>query len=121
MADQYVSRVKVFIDGQEMEDFKTWSDDGHEVRAAVNLMHKTGYSKRTARYGFKLGYVPASATPEYDFDAVEDATVAVVVDEGTRRIVYGGVVFLGDGEMSIDGENETVVEKRFSASTRRYE
>jgi hypothetical protein len=117
MSDQYVSRVKVRINGAPMEDFKSFKDNSREIRVPVNLMHKTGFVKKTIRHGFSFDYVVPVGTPETNFEALENAQVQVELDDN-KTIVYSGVYCMTVGEADLDGEKEMVRTIEFGASER---
>jgi hypothetical protein len=117
MSDQYVSRVSVVINGKPMEDFKTFKDNSRELRVSVNLMTKTGFVKKTVRYGFSIDYVVPVLGSEFDFDSLENARVQITLDDG-NTIVYSGVVTKSVGDATADGDKEMTRTIEFGASER---
>lgn len=119
MAD-YVTRCYVAINGQDFEHFKAFREKEREVAKQINLMNGTGRSKSTPRYQIELDYVIPATGTEYDFDALENATVTVE-KQGGRRLVFSGVGTLTVGESVIDNENEEVRTILMHADTRKEE
>lgn len=120
MADEYVSKCVLTVNGQDLSDFTRFREDERALRRAVNLMNKTGFSKMTPRYGLTLVYqVPASGE-EFNFDDVENGTLVVEYDGG-KRVLYGGVSSLTVGPGEVDGDSEMEREIAFLATSRREE
>jgi hypothetical protein len=117
---EYVNRCTLAIDGQNIEDFKTFTENERELARQVNLMNKTGHCGVTQRPGCKLDYVVPLDAPEFDFDAVRDGVLTVEYENGKRKI-FTGVRTLKIGEEKIDGDNEVVRTIEFGAQQRREE
>jgi hypothetical protein len=99
MADEYIESIILEVNGAEITDFDEVTENEYEVRSVVNLMNKTGFSKKTPRYGAKVKYViPKNDTP-FDFEGVEDGTLTIVQSDA-RRITYTGVFTAKIGEDS---------------------
>ncbi|MFA5161148.1 MAG: hypothetical protein WC421_02790 [Elusimicrobiales bacterium] len=105
MADIYVSRVELAVNGKSVTDFKSFSRKPVELNKTVKLMGKTGFVGVQPRYELEVEYiVPQSGA--FDWSGVKDGTLTVTYDGGeTTR--YTGVTVLTLGEMKTDGENET--------------
>lgn len=114
---EYVSRVVLEINGQNITDFKTVSEDARVLRKAVKLMNKTGVISMSEQLGLKLGYVIPKDAPEFDFAGVAGGTVTIDYENGTR-IKYTGVSTLEIGEVTYDGENEATKTISFVAEKR---
>lgn len=117
MSEEYVSKVLLEINGQSVTDFKTVSEDAIVLRKVVRLMNKTGNIKVVPQYGLKLGYVIPKDAPEFNFEAVENGTLTIDYENGTRR-KYTGVSTLEIGEVTYDGDNEAVKNITFGAQKR---
>ena len=104
---EYVSRCTLEANGQDIDDFKSFTENEIELRKVVKLMNKTGSAGLTPRYGFEVDYVVPEDTPEFDWEALKDGTFTVVYENGKRKS-YTGVSTLKIGQEKIDGENETV-------------
>jgi hypothetical protein len=114
MADEYVESVTLEVNGTEITDFNKVSENEFEVRRAVNLMNKTGFTKTTPRYGAKVDYaIPSTQTP-FDFKEVENGTLTIDRGNG-KRITYGGVFATKIGEISY-GEKEASQSIEFGAT-----
>lgn len=102
---EYVSRVLLEVNGQEITDFKSVAPAEVELRKQVKLMNKTGHTNITPRYSIKVEYViPSDVTP-YDWASLEGGTLTIDWENG-KRTTYTGVCTLKDGEAKADGDNE---------------
>ena len=112
----YCSRVALKHNGEEITDFKSFTENAQTHRRVVELMNKTGVSRVKARHGFKLEYVhPEEGEAPKDFSIIENATFTAVREDG-KRIQYLGVSCLETGEAKTDGENDKVSEIMFMAT-----
>ncbi|MFH1028484.1 MAG: hypothetical protein V1791_10825 [Pseudomonadota bacterium] len=114
---EYVAKVSLEVNGQEITDFKAVSEGGRTLRKQVPLMNKTGHTNVTQRYTASVDYVVPSDAPEFDFDSVEGGTLTIDKGNGSR-VTYGGVCTLEVGETKYDGDNEAVKTISLSAETR---
>lgn len=117
---EYVNRCTLVIDGQNIEDFKTFTENERELARQVKLMHKTGHCSVTQRFGCQVDYVVPLDGEEFDFDTVKDGTLVVEYENGKRKI-FTGVRTLKIGEEKVDGDNEVVRTIEFGAEQRRVE
>ncbi|MDP2167986.1 MAG: hypothetical protein Q8J64_06620 [Thermodesulfovibrionales bacterium] len=113
---KYVSKVTLSVNGAEVTDFKSFTVKEKEPRKQINLMNKTGHIKMMVRHSFSLDYVVPSGT-KFNFEDVEDGTVLVEREDGSK-IIFGGVATLKVGEEKYDGENEVVQTIEFGAEKR---
>jgi len=116
MADIYVSRCSLEVNGANITDFKAITEKARTMRKKVNLMNKSGSANITQRYEVEADYV-VPQTGSITFDAVEGGTITVEYDNGDR-ISYGGAACAEVGDAAIDGENELVKKIRFICETR---
>ena len=116
MSEEYVRKVSLEINGQEITDFKTVTQGERTLRVPVKLMGKTGFAKITQRPTCSLDYVVPKDNPEFDFDSVEDGTLTIDYENGTR-VTYNGVCTEKIGQMKHDEENDLVKEISFIAQT----
>lgn len=120
MADEFIAKCTLFVNGEEETNFKAVREMEYTARAQVMLMNKTGFTKRQARYGLVIDYVrPATGTPR-DWDALENGTI-VIEYEGGSRVLYSGCAMLSSGEGPLDGENEYVRSITVGAEDRKEE
>lgn len=106
MADEYLSTCKLIANGRVIEDFTEFTDNTREPAAAVNLMNKTGFMKKTQRYGFKVSYVePASSQDKFNWETMDGTATFVATFEGGRKVTYSDVAVTSVGELKSDGEN----------------
>jgi hypothetical protein len=102
----YLNKVTLEVDGQEVTDFKTFTEKELELAKQVNLMNKTGFMPVTPRYGVNVDYV-VPAEGEFDWESVKDGRLTAEYPNG-QRITFTGVRTLKIGEAKVDGENEVV-------------
>lgn len=114
---EYVARVALEVNGQEITDFKAVTEGARALRKQVQLMNKTGHVNLTPRHTVDVEYAIPCDAPEFDFAAVEGGTLTIDKGNG-RRVTFGGVCTLEVGEAKFDGENEAVRTIKFSAETR---
>jgi hypothetical protein len=115
MSSDFVTRVEVVIDGQDMDDFKTFKEMEVEHAKEVPLMYETGFAEKTPRRKFSLDYVVPSGKAEFNFAALKNATISVAKDGGVGRRTYTGCRRLTIGEVTYDGDNEAVKTITFGA------
>jgi len=114
---EYVNTCLLEINGQQIEDFKSVTEDEQELARKVNLMNKTGSCGVTPRPGVKVDYVVPEDATEFDFASVKDGTLTIEYMNG-KRTTYSRVRTLKIGEGKIDGDNELVKTIEFSAESR---
>lgn len=102
---EYVSRVGLTINGQEITDFKSVELKEVTLRKPVNLVRKTGHFNITPRYGATVEYVIPKDAPEFDFESVEGGTLTIDYENG-KRTTLTGVSTLSVGAAKFDGDNE---------------
>ena len=107
MANEYVTRVLLEVQGQSIEDFSSVTEGEVEHRKAVKLMNKYGVVGVVPQYPLKIDYVVPSDGPEFNFEEIEDGTLTIDKDNGVR-IEYSGVYCLKVGEAKYDGDKEAV-------------
>ena len=99
---QYVTRAFLSVDGKAVADFSAVKESEVELRMQVPLMHKTGFARKTPRYGLEVTYqVPEG--PEFDWETLEEGTLIIEHENGARTL-YTGVSTLRVGERNRDGE-----------------
>lgn len=101
----YVSRITLAVNGQEIDDFKSVTENDVTIRRAVPVMYKTGFTGATPRYGLEILYVKPAGRAEFDFAGVSDGTVTVTYDDGSS-VIFTGCATLGIGAATMDGDNE---------------
>jgi hypothetical protein len=112
------SLVTLEVNGQEITNFKSFTENEVEGRSPVKLMNTTAFRRMTKRYGCKVEYVhPEDGKPPFDFDSVENGVLTAVREDGVR-ITYNGVYCLKVGEAKSDGENEKSSEIEFGATSK---
>jgi hypothetical protein len=112
------SLVTLEVNGQEVTNFKSFTELEQEVRGQVKLMNTTAFRKMTTRHGCKLEYIhPADGKAPFDFTQVENGVITAIREDGVR-ITYNGVYCLKVGEAKSDGENEKSSEIEFGATSK---
>lgn len=114
---EYVSRVLLEVNGQEISDFKSVTEGEVEISKEVKLMNKTGFTGSTPRYGAEVEYVVPEDAPEFDFESVKNGTLTIDKMNGVR-VTYTGVRCLKVGSTKYDGDNEATKTINFGASGR---
>jgi hypothetical protein len=114
---EYVRKVLLEINGQEITDFKTVEEGERTLRVPVKLMNSTGFATVTQRPTVKVDYVIPKSTPEFDFDDVEEGTLTIDYENGTR-ITYSGLSCEKVGQVKYDEDNDAVKTVEFLAETR---
>ncbi|MBI5234734.1 MAG: hypothetical protein HY886_00585 [Deltaproteobacteria bacterium] len=102
---EYVARVRLEVNGNNIDDFKSVEEEEVELHKEVNLMNKTGVVGVTPRYKVNVDYVVPKDSEEFDFTEVKDGTLTIDYDNG-KRIQFAGVTVLKIGSTSYDGEKE---------------
>lgn len=103
----YINKVSLEINGQVIDDFKTFKEGKRAIHKAVNLMHKTGKIRSTQRPTCSLDYAIPEDGAEFDFETVVDGTITVEYENG-KRITYLGASVGEIGEVTYDEEKEAV-------------
>ena len=117
MANLYVTRCALSLNGVEITDFKSFTEITRETRKRVDLMYKTGSAQKTQRYEFELEYVKPKLTDEYNFENLEGASCVIEFDGG-QQYIYSGVACMTIGDAKADMENEVVRTIHFVAEQR---
>jgi hypothetical protein len=104
---EYVLTVRLEVNGQNIEDFKSVAEGEVEIAKQINLMNSTGIGRKTPRYTAEVEYVVPADNPEFDFKSVRNGTLTIDKMNGVRT-TYTGVTTLKIGQTKYDGDNETV-------------
>jgi hypothetical protein len=115
---KYVSRCKVEFDGVELS-VKNFKEQAREFRKVVSVQYGSGVTDVTPQFLFSVD-VPVATTGERAWEAFVDGTVTAALDGG-QRITFEQVSTLSVGELTIDGENESVRTIEFHAARRKVE
>lgn len=114
----FVSRVTLVVGGKEIDTFSEITEPDVEYNKPIDLMNGTGHIAVTQRYkGIKVKYIVPSDEPEFDFSSVEDETLVIVYENGTRR-TYSGVYTNKVGNETYKDGSETVRDVELSAEDR---
>jgi hypothetical protein len=105
---EYVTKVRLEINGRDIEDFSSVTEGEVEVGAQVKLMNTTGHSSKTERPTVEVDYVIPADKPEFDFKAVKGGTLTIDKQNGVR-VTYTGVHCLKIGSSKYDAESESTV------------
>ena len=105
---EYVTRVYLEVDGQNIDDIKSVSEPETEHFKAVNTMHGTGVAEMVVRYSpITVEYLIPETRSEFDWAGVRNGRLTIERTNGDR-FTYTGVYPLKIGEAKADGENEMV-------------
>ena len=118
---EYVSKIELEINGQQIEDFDSVEEPESEIYKSVKLMNKTGHTRVTQRFeGITVDYAVPSDAPAFDFTQVADGTLTIDRLNETR-ITYGGLYTTKIGKIKYDGDNVAKQTIEFSAESRTEE
>ena len=116
--DQYVSRILLVVNGQQIDDFDKCTEKEVESRRTVKLARKTGFVNVTKRYEMTVDYCIPATSPEFDFESVENGTLIFDYENGTTY-TFHGVTFLKAGEITYgDGDNPAKRTIEFGADSK---
>lgn len=116
---EYVSKVALEIDGQEITDFEEVEEQDVELHKKVELMDKTGVAELTPRYGVRVKYVIPKDAPEFNFRSVKNGRLTIDRRNGDR-ITFIGVYPLKIGATTY-GREEARKDVEFVATDRKEE
>ncbi len=114
---EYASKVTLEVNGQQIDDFNSVTEKEIEIFKEVKLMNKVGVVRVIPKYGIQAEYVIPKDAPEFDFEAVEDGTLTIDLENGTRK-QYSGVYVLKIGDTKYDGDKEATQTIDFIAQKR---
>ncbi len=106
--DEYVSKIILDVNGQQIEDFEEITEPEQELRKRVDLANKTGFCRVTARLEGTLKYVIPNGRPAFNWNSLENGTLIVTHLDGTR-ISYTGVSVLKVGK-PVKGKDEAATQ-----------
>jgi hypothetical protein len=115
----YVVRATLAVNGQDISDFKAFTEKARILSKSVHLMYKTGNAQLTQRFTGELDYVVPKDTAEFDWASIvgNGGTLVVEFDNG-EQTRFGGVSVTEIGDAKADGENEMIRPISFMAETR---
>lgn len=116
----YISAATVVVDGEELEDVKKVREGRRTVRKSIKVMKRRGRVKTTPDYTIELDTVIPEDGPGYDYESIEDKTLTIEYDNGTK-IIYLGVSVLEIGDEEFDDDNEAIVKVTLSAEDRQVQ
>jgi len=114
---EYVSRVLLEVNGQQIEDFDSVEEKEVETAKPVELMNTTGFIDLLERYGVNVEYIIPKDNPEFDFRSVKDGTLTIDRQNGTR-ITFSGVRATKIGNAKYDGKDAAKRSIEFHATKR---
>lgn len=115
--EEYITEISLEINGQKIIDFSGLEEKEIALRKPVNLMGSTGVTKTTQRYGVSVDYVVPKNKPEFNFADVEDGTLVVDKENGSR-VTYTDVSTATIGSTKYDGDKEATRTIDFIATGR---
>lgn len=120
MAKKSVSRCIVLRNGTKIENLKSFKEGEHVYREEKELMDTTTTIERSFKYTFSMDYVIPFDRAKLDWGDVENETWIIELNNG-QRVTYTGVDCTKRGEVTYDGQNETVIPLEFVAIGRNIE
>lgn len=115
MAKKYVSRVTVLINGAKQDHLKNFKAHAQDYRGSFKLIDGVGTYDTVKEHKFSLDYAIPKTGAKIDWSDIEDATIIVSL-KGSKSIIYSGTDCLGRGEITLDGEKESVFTIEFAAA-----
>lgn len=106
--------------GTKLEDMKSFKMGEKTHRTEVELMDGVGTVDAASGDKFSLDYAIPKTSAKLDWSDVVDETWIVELDGG-GRVVYSGVDCLSQGEVTIDGQQESVIPLEFIAARKDVE
>jgi hypothetical protein len=117
---EYVSRIILEVNGQQIDDFNKVKEPKREIRKPVKLMRKTGFVTVTAQYvDGSIEYVIPKDDTEFDFADIADGTLTIDKENGVR-VTYTGV-FVTEIDEPDYGDDKEAVRKITWGATGRTE
>lgn len=107
MAKKYVSRCQILDSGKKISDVKNFKWNERKYREQIKLMDGVGVVDTIPDQAFSLDHVLPVDNPKLDYSGVVDKTYTVLL-KGGKRVTFSGVDAMSDGEITVDGEKETV-------------
>ena len=116
MAKKYVSRCRVMRNGAKVLDLKNFKWAETVYRAKIMTMDGPGTVELPDGPSFTIDQVLPKENAKLNWRDVADETWVVELQEG-NRLIFTGVDCLKRGEMTIDGEKESVSTLDFAATS----
>lgn len=116
MAKKFVSRVLVMRNGAKQENMKSFVEGEVPYASQIDLMDETGTADIVNRYTFALNYVIPVSAAKMDWSDVRDETWVVQNRPDGSKRTYTGVDCLSRGEVTFDGQGESVMRLNFVAT-----
>ena len=105
---KYVSRCTILKSGAKVEHTKTFKWNERKIREQIKLMDGVGTVDTIPEQTFSFDYVIPKNGAILDWSIIEDETITVFLKSG-QRITFTGVDLISQGELSFDGEKESVM------------
>ncbi len=83
--DEYISKITLDIDGQQIEDFTEITESKVELRKEVVLANKVGFCNVQNVRKLTLKYVLPKGRAPFDFEGKKGGTLTIDHGDGTRR------------------------------------
>jgi hypothetical protein len=116
MAKKFVARCRVMRNGKRVLDMKNFKWGEEVYRTSIMTMDGPGSVDLPDKPAFSLDYVLPRENAKISWKDVENETWVIELDGG-RRGIFSGVDSIKRGEMSMDGEKETVITFDFAATS----
>ena len=121
MADEYVSKVELEINGQSIIDFQAVEVGDAELAKTVKLVGQYGAIGVTPLYQITVDYVVPKSKPEFNFTALTPGTPGTLTIDKLNGIreAYVGVSTLKIGAHTMNGDKEVVRKVTFFAADKK--
>lgn len=120
MNSKYIAAADVILDGAELKDVKRVREGRRVLRKQVKVMRRRGSIRQTPNYMIELDTLIPEDGPGYDYESIEDKTLTIEYDNGTKAI-YLGVSTLEVGDEEFDDDNETIRKVTLVAADRKVQ
>ena len=118
MADnELVREILLEVNGELLTDFTAVTEGERVLRKAVKLHSKTAFVKVPPEYNITVDYNIPDNRPEFDFEGMQNGTLTIDRQNGTR-ITFSGVNVLSIGEAKYGGEDGPTIPVKMIADKR---
>lgn len=105
---RYVSRCYVLQNGKKIPHLKNFKWNARKYAEMFKHMDGVGFVDTIPDNTFSFDYVIPATAPTLDWSDIDGDTFIVLL-KGGQRITFSGVKSMEDGELTIDGEKESVM------------
>lgn len=115
---EYVAKVLLSVNGQEITDFKSFTEPTIVPNRVIEAANKTGFAGATKRYAdIKVEYLIPKNDPEFDWESVSNGNLTIDFENGVR-VTFTGVYTLEIGGAKLGDEGDPIREITLGAVER---